>query len=133
MADTARMFLCARCRVQVLICRRCDRGQIYCDRLCAAQARGAAQRAAGQRYQTSRAGRFAHAARARLYRQRYKIVTHQGSASAPADALLPVRAAKPAGGCHRCGAQCAPAVRLGFLRRRRTHPRLTMSFDDHIP
>ena len=26
----ARLFLCARCRVQVAICSRCDRGHIYC-------------------------------------------------------------------------------------------------------
>jgi hypothetical protein len=26
-----RFFLCARCRAQVLVCRRCDRGQTYCS------------------------------------------------------------------------------------------------------
>ena len=34
-----RMFLCARCRRQALVCRRCDRGQIYCAGTCAQEAR----------------------------------------------------------------------------------------------
>jgi hypothetical protein len=29
MESSARLFTCARCRAQVLICRRCDRGNIY--------------------------------------------------------------------------------------------------------
>ena len=32
--DDARLFLCARCRRQVLICSRCDRGQQYCGARC---------------------------------------------------------------------------------------------------
>ena len=28
--DDARLFVCARCKRQVLICSRCDRGQEYC-------------------------------------------------------------------------------------------------------
>jgi hypothetical protein len=134
MPQTGRMYLCARCRAQVVVCRRCDRGQIYCDRRCAAQSRGAAQRAAGQRYQTSRRGRFAHAARARRYRARCKIVTHQGSVLVPPDDLLSLKAMVPikvmgdrsvpdptARYCTRCIARCSGAVRLGFLR----HHRLT--------
>jgi hypothetical protein len=49
-----RLFLCVRCRTQVLICSHCDRGQIYCRDGCAREARYHAQRAAGRRYQTSR-------------------------------------------------------------------------------
>jgi transposase len=74
MADDGRLFLCSRCRVQVLVCRRCDRGQIYCSGSCSTQARRASVAAAGRRYQASRRGRFAHAARARRYRARAKIV-----------------------------------------------------------
>ena len=83
MEPTGRMFLCAGCRALVVVCPRCDRGQIYCSRDCAARARRASQRAAGRRYQASRRGRFAHAARARRYRARRNIVTHQGSDGAP--------------------------------------------------
>jgi hypothetical protein len=36
---SCRMFLCARCRSQVFICRRCDRGHIYCIGTCAQEAR----------------------------------------------------------------------------------------------
>jgi hypothetical protein len=41
-AASARLFLCAGCRLQVVICSCCDRGQIYC---------------AGQRYQNGQTGR----------------------------------------------------------------------------
>ena len=75
MLPTGRMFLCARCRVQVVVCPRCDRGQIYCAAGCSSEARREAQRAAGARYQASRAGRFAHAERSRRDRARCKIVT----------------------------------------------------------
>jgi hypothetical protein len=43
----ARLFVCVRCRTQVLICSCCDRGQIYCAGGCAQEARYHAQRAAG--------------------------------------------------------------------------------------
>jgi hypothetical protein len=129
MADDGRLFLCERCRVQVVVCRRCDRGQIYCGRSCSSKARSASTAAAGRRYQGSRRGRFAHAARARRYRAHAKIVTHQGSASTPTADLLPgmttasraesvpVSATEPR--CHRCGAPCAPALRQSWLRRHR--------------
>ena len=133
MVETGRMFLCARCHAQVVLCTRCDRGQIYCGPPCSSQARHAAQRAAKQRYQSSRPGRFRHAERARRYRARCKFVTHQGSAMTLAGDLLVVEAAVPVPEvqsvavdasaqslrCHRCGAHCAVAVRLGFLRQRR--------------
>ena len=89
----ARIFLCACCRVQVLVCSHCDRGQIYCPDQCAAATRQVLQRAAGRRYQKSRAGRFKHAQRMRRWRERRcavaQIVTHQGSLDTPLDAVLP--------------------------------------------
>ncbi|HEX2712501.1 MAG TPA: hypothetical protein VHM88_09795 [Candidatus Acidoferrales bacterium] len=148
MPDTGRMFLCARCRAQVVICRKCDRGQIYCTRACSKQARCASLRTAGRRYQASRPGRFTHAQRARRYRTRQKNVTHQGSVRPPADALLPAVATEPAvkrqsdaaaaataaPRCHRCGACCAPAVRLGFVRRGPRGRNWTKTIpDEHSP
>ena len=148
MPQTGRMFLCAACRVQVVVCRRCDRGQIYCGRPCAAAARRAAQRAAGRRYQQSRPGRFAHAARARRYRARSKIVTHQGSVTPVGGDLLASKAVLPASNlvepasvsCARCGARCATAVRLGFVRHHRRAPgqsaganRTAANPDEHQP
>ena len=50
---SARLFLCAGCRLEVLICSRCDRGNIYCGKGCASEARRIAQRAAQRRYQSA--------------------------------------------------------------------------------
>jgi len=126
----ARLFCCARCDAMVVICRRCDHGQIYCSRECGDLARRDAQRAAGVRYQRTRTGRLAHAARARAYRMRRKNVTHHGSVATPPDALLTVitlrstdadqvRLATPVPPvvhvCCRCGAPCGPLVRVDFL------------------
>ena len=103
MDDSARLFLCARCFVQVRLCSHCDRGQRYCTPSCSSLARDTAQREAASRYQRSRSGRMAHAARSRRWRIRHhpidplataqpvgsaNIVTHQGSPGSPADAPL---------------------------------------------
>lgn len=92
MSQTGRMYLCARCREQAVVCRRCDRGQIYCGKGCATQARRQAQRDASRRYQASDRGRVVHAERSRRYRTRQRdqrgIVTHQGSAVALLGDLL---------------------------------------------
>jgi transposase len=79
---TGRLFLCARCRAQVFICRRCDRGQIYCASGCAQAARRVSLREAAQRYQHSRRGRLAHAQRARRYRL-YGMVRERGYQGGP--------------------------------------------------
>jgi hypothetical protein len=136
MENPARLFHCARCRAQVLICSRCDRGNLYCGPICAQQARRESLRAAGRRYQRSRRGRLCHAERQRRYRRRPHNVTHQGSAAAsPHDSLGPesrtVRGhngARPPIGprCHCCHRPCSGFVRLDFLHspgpRRSTSP-----------
>jgi hypothetical protein len=127
MNQTGRMFLCGRCRAQVVLCSRCDRGNVYCGAACSQARRGESVRAAGKRYQDSRAGRFAHAARSRQYRTRSQNVTHQGSALAPTGALLapvavlltPPPASALTARCSRCGAPRASAVRRGWLRHHR--------------
>ena len=48
--QSARLFLCACCRAQVLVCRKCDRGQRSCADGCAAMSRQALQRDCAQRY-----------------------------------------------------------------------------------
>ena len=145
---TARFFLCVRCREQVVVCRRCDHGQIYCSGSCAHEARRQSQRMAGQRYQATFCGRRNHAARMSRHRARQKIVTHQGSPLQPQDDVVPldaelldagpltaaVTASKPAAvravamrsrvpragslHCHWCGERCSPLLRNDFLRRR---------------
>jgi hypothetical protein len=95
-----RLFLCARCRDQVLLCSQCDRGQQYCGRACASLSRRERRREAARRYQSSWGGRLKHAARAACWRERGRRlrdegasadtnkVTHQGCSQAPADASL---------------------------------------------
>jgi hypothetical protein len=144
MDPVGRFFLCGRCRAQVLICSHCDRGQVYCAAECSQAARRESQRQAGRRYQQGRRGRFAHAERARRYRQRQRQknnVTHQGSPPLPPDGLLAANSMSEAPRftriqvphqptmsaslrvvdrwrCHFCGRCCAEYVRSGFLRRR---------------
>jgi len=132
MCDTARLFNCARCGRQVVICSCCDRAQRYCAEGCAAAARLESRRKAGERYQHSRRGRLTHAERQRRYRARRQKVTHQGSPAPPPAALLvpESRASAPPGEstgtpvteglrCHFCGRVCGAFVRQGFLRQRR--------------
>ena len=100
MARSARLFLCARCRDQVLLCSHCDRGQLYCSPACSLAGRRERRRQTAQRYQHSRGGRLKHAARSACWRQRRRSlrqasaggdidkVTHQGCPHALADASL---------------------------------------------
>lgn len=97
--DSFRFVVCDRadCRQVFFLCRRCDRGDRYCSRACAHQARHATLRAASRRYQQSRRGRGQHAARQAHYRRRRaprEKVTHQTSHAALA-----------------CGIVTAPSVR----------------------
>ena len=154
MERPARLFLCSRCRAQVLLCSHCDRGQHYCGRECSRLARQERRREAAQRYQRSWRGRLAHAARSRRWRARQaaradaaveadspNIVTHQccpapaaAASLAPCASTTVISAAEaltPAPGiplpwrCLHCQRPLLPHVRLGFLRRR--HGR------DHLP
>jgi hypothetical protein len=137
MPASARLFNCARCNRQVVICRHCDRGQRYCGPACARAARRASTRAAGARYQHSRRGRLKHAHRQGRYRTRRRKVTHQGSLALTPGASLPPESRAPAPPtprhqahppvadglrCHVCGRVCTEFVRLGFLRQRRDGP-----------
>lgn len=144
MENTARLFNCARCRRQVVICSDCDRGNIYCGRGCSCRARRESQRAAGRRYQRSRRGRFAHAERQHRYRTRRQEVTHQGSAALSSNASLGPESralhraslsfpAAHAQGlcCHFCQRPCSPFVRRDFLHR--CAPRLIQPRWDRPP
>jgi len=131
METTARLLSCMRCHCQVLICRYCDRGQVYCSALCSLTARRHSMRQAGQRYQQTLPGRHKHARRQQRYRERQEQkVTHQSSQTVTLHDELPVRpdkgrvqpAKKPSSAicCHCCGKACSPFVRLNFLQR---HPK----------
>jgi len=135
---SARLFLCGRCRRQVIICRCCDRGQVYCADGCSGQARRQSLRDAGRRYARSRRGRQKGADRSRRFRARQRErVTHQGSPPLPPDDLLAAGAmaiprdeasladaVRPAMlHCHWCGHPCLPQLRREFLRRCDRHRR----------
>jgi len=143
MRNTARLFTCSCCHRQVVLCRRCDHGNIYCSRPCSAGARQRSQRLAGARYQQSLRGRHKHADRQRRYRERRRVrepedgrraqkVTHHPLTRSP---RRPVVTALPAGRgrtwplgreppaavfrCHRCGRFCGRAVYPGLRPGRR--------------
>ena len=80
MKNAARLFTCALCRRQVVLCRRCDKGHLYCSPRCSVRARRRSVRLAGRRYQNSR--RHKHAER--RYRERRRV----------RDAVIPARAQK---------------------------------------
>jgi len=128
---SCRMFLCARCRSQVFVCRRCDRGHIYCIRTCAQEARRDNQKEARRRYQATPRGRAMHAARNRRYRARGRCVTDQGpdnehragpSLASDVDGALsqPTSSATllPQWLCHHCRHSGSGLVRLSALRPR---------------
>lgn len=130
-SPTPRFFLCDLCRRQVVICNRCDRGQVYCGRDCALEVRRCRQREARRRYQASERGRQLHADRSRRFRARGRCVTDQGPTlktpghQQPEPAHAAVAATQPAiinaagrlTACHRCGHSVSDWVRMGPIRR----------------
>ena len=103
---SGRLFVCAWCGGEVVVCSGCDRGQIYCGVDCAGQARRQTLRGAGRRCQQTRRGRRMHAARMARYRAKLaqsaagvavgmpdegwprEIVTHHGSPATPTGDLV---------------------------------------------
>jgi len=124
MQDSLRLFNCARCKCQTLICRYCDRGHIYCSPLCSYLSRRAALSAAGKRYQQSFKGALNHAKRQQKYRARQcqndpviKKVTHQGSPESGCHDVVKA-AAKMPGSCHFCHSKQSDFIRWTFYKRR---------------
>lgn len=130
MKVSARLYQCARCHRQVIICRHCDRGNVYCPDGCADLARADSQRRAAKRYRSTRQGRFANAERQRRFRARQsQNVTHQGSTTPVQLALLltvleagekhlahdPFRS-QAVLYCDICHCECDPFLRRDFLR-----------------
>jgi hypothetical protein len=78
--ESYRLYCCPACGTLVKICRRCDRGNLYCAGSCARERRRASMNRAGERYQSTRQGALHHAARqSRWRRRRREKVTHHGS------------------------------------------------------
>lgn len=126
---TVRLYHCARCRDQVIVCSHCDRGQIYCAGHCAQIARRESRQRAAQRYRQTVRGKLKQALRQRRYRQlkrQQQKVTHHCSAPKPPCDLLPpaIKKIRRAGAlakdqeisCHFCGQSGWIFIRNGFLR-----------------
>jgi hypothetical protein len=80
MKHSSRLYFCALCHTQAVICSHCDRGQIYCSDTCSKIARIKSCREAETRYQLTSRGKHKHAARQKRYRMRQKEkVTDHGS------------------------------------------------------
>ena len=122
--DTARLYNCASCHAQTMICRCCDRGNVYCP-ACALPARQEARRRASQRYQKSLQGRLNHAARQRRYREKQtEKVTHNGSLEAETPVAHSTKRNPSISSelataeiiiCHFCGEICSPFLRADYL------------------
>ena len=123
MNNTARLFNCACCRCQTIICTHCDRGNIYCGSTCAKKSRTQNHRIANHIYQKTFRGSQKHAARQRVYQSRQKQkVTDQGSALIPQNDLLPPtkndtkKITSEQIRCHFCKKVVLPYLRNGYLR-----------------
>jgi hypothetical protein len=129
MEHSARIFNCARCHRQVIICSCCDRGNIYCSSECSLVSRQESVRAAGKRYQKTYRGKLHHAERQKRYRKQKIIkVTHQGSPNTANNDLLQSEANEFINiandneiRCHFCGCICDSLLRIEFLARSKTH------------
>lgn len=125
----SRLYNCAHCHKQCVICSCCDRGNIYCQK-CSQEARKGSLKASGRRYQNTPQGKRNHAARQRRYRQRQreklKIVTHHSSSSPITDDLLPtvldetklktILKKEDQNPCHFCGRLSSAFLRMGFIQ-----------------
>ena len=143
MRNFGRLFNCAHCDRQVVLCPRCDHGNIYCSLGCSETARRQAQRCAGQRYQGSSRGRRKHAQRQQRYRRRRLDQTSENEAGGQKVTHHPLtrerrrpvvpqtptrrRGTRPFGDerlagvfrCHRCGRFCARFIYPGLRPVRR--------------
>jgi len=134
MQTSSRLYHCCRCHAQVIICRRCDRGQRYCTSGCSQVARQDSLKRANKKYQASRKGRFNNAARQQRFRQRQKQkVTHQCSLQIPRHAVLQNKAIWPKKvqklrvtrislHCDHCGTLCGPFLRSDYLKNSQFKP-----------
>jgi hypothetical protein len=83
---------CRACLVLFYVCRRCDRGQVYCGEVCRRERRRAVVRAAKQRYR--RHELVLEDERERL-RERRARVRDQGSKEVAQEASVPAAAMSP--------------------------------------
>ena len=95
---TLRLARCPRCQSIFAICRRCDRGHVYCSPHCSAEARSESLRRARRRHRLSPEGRLDHRDRERERRRRRRMQVarvgdHTSSLTCPSVSLEPSRVA----------------------------------------
>ena len=76
--NSHRLYNCRRCGKLVLLCRRCDRGNIYCFDGCARLQRAESVKRARLKYQRSERGRLNH----KVAQQRYRAKLDERGAQA---------------------------------------------------
>jgi hypothetical protein len=127
MEHTSRLFSCALCHAQTIVCSVCDRGQIYCGSVCSNAARQKSCKEASHRYQKTFKGKMNNALRQKRYRERLREkVTHHGSKQITPDGLLQLVKSRPqkpaviqnfeAMKCCFCQVAVPFWIRHGFLR-----------------
>jgi hypothetical protein len=157
--ETARLYNCARCHCQVVICRPCDNGNVYC-RSCAPVAGLESHRRADAAYQKTDQGRKNHKARQQRYLEKMTDKGSPGSRPAspsranaeaatsasakeerdacsspsPATTTQPAGAARRSDGdsghsCDFCGRVCSAYLRLETL----AHCTVEEDGDDSVP
>jgi len=130
MEDSARLYNCACCHQLVVLCRDCDRGNIYCFNGCAEKQRIKSARQANKRYRESFNGRRNAAQRqAELRKRRLQVstapppqeekVTHYGYEVSGYTVSMDLDSRVACGGenrCHCCGSSVGFYLRLSFIR-----------------
>ena len=140
MDGSYRIFNCARCAKQTILCRYCDHGNIYCSAICAQQQRALSLKRSARKYQKTLKGKHQHAERQLKYRQRQasKKVTHQGLTDVHECGALEVEqqdckkvktqtyrpSFKRELRCDHCGRVCGPFGRRDFWRSGRKFQKL---------
>jgi hypothetical protein len=80
--EDSRVFKCKRCGQEARICRRCDRGNVYCGKACRKEARLETWRRSGAKSRKKERTRILHKmAQQRYLENRGKKMTQQGSHS----------------------------------------------------
>jgi hypothetical protein len=134
MKQSARLYNCARCNKQVILCSHCDWGNRYCFGGCSKAARKRSLREAGIRYQSTPRGQINNAKRQTEYRIRQALkeaepsppvekVTHHGSEGGTPSASMEIDEQRGEQSrfdaryyCDCCGRVVDPYLRLGYLR-----------------
>ena len=134
MGHSARLYNCACCGQQVILCSHCDWGNRYCFDGCSKVARKESLGGAGRRYQNTFQGRINNAKRQAEHRIRQALaelesppavekVTHHGSEGDSPSASIEIDEQRGEGcsfdslyHCHCCGRVVDPYLRSGYLR-----------------